>query len=136
MRRGSDWPALESNPEVLTGFIHGVGVPETFAFHDVWGLDEEMLSMVPQPAQAVVLLFPDAERSGQTRDAVSEGSSPFFLWFVRFPYPRVPFAGMFFISARGPESHCRSLHVVSIVPLYRTSLSYLTCESGAGKAQR
>jgi hypothetical protein len=38
--------------------------------------------MVPQPAQALVLLFkPDREaRDSQTRDAVSEGSSPFFLW--------------------------------------------------------
>ena len=38
--------------------------------------------MVPQPAQALVLLFkPDREaRDSQTRDAVAEGSSPFFLW--------------------------------------------------------
>ena len=38
--------------------------------------------MVPQPAQALVLLFkPDREaRDTQTRDAVAAGSSPFFLW--------------------------------------------------------
>lgn len=36
--------------------------------------------MVPQPAHALVLLFPDPKRSGQTRDAISSGSSPFFLW--------------------------------------------------------
>eukprot|EP00277_Geminigera_cryophila_P011365 CAMPEP_0179450592 /NCGR_PEP_ID=MMETSP0799-20121207/34587_1 /TAXON_ID=46947 /ORGANISM="Geminigera cryophila, Strain CCMP2564" /LENGTH=233 /DNA_ID=CAMNT_0021244887 /DNA_START=182 /DNA_END=883 /DNA_ORIENTATION=+ len=75
-----NWPALEANPEVLTNFIHGVGVPKTWAFHDVLGLDAELLGMVPQPAQAFVLLYPDAEHPDQTRDASSEASSPFFLW--------------------------------------------------------
>ena len=42
------WPALESNPEVLSNFLYGVGVPTTYSFTDVYGLDEEMLAMVPQ----------------------------------------------------------------------------------------
>ena len=32
------WPALEAGGDVLTGFIHAVGVPPSFAFHDVYGL--------------------------------------------------------------------------------------------------
>ena len=39
----SNWPALESNPEVLTDFIRAVGAPSTIAFHDVYGLDEDLL---------------------------------------------------------------------------------------------
>ena len=42
------WPALESNPEILTNFLIGVGVPPAYSFVDVYGLDEEMLAMVPQ----------------------------------------------------------------------------------------
>jgi len=36
-------------------------------FEDVYGLDPELLSMVPQPAQAVVLLFPLSEQLTKTR---------------------------------------------------------------------
>jgi hypothetical protein len=42
------WPALESNPEILSNFLIGVGVPPAYSFVDVYGLDEDMLAMVPQ----------------------------------------------------------------------------------------
>jgi ubiquitin carboxyl-terminal hydrolase L3 len=47
------WPA---RPQ----FMWSLGVPEDEAeFHDVYGLDEDELEMVPQPVFAVVLCFPD-----------------------------------------------------------------------------
>ena len=50
------WVPLESNPEVLNGFLHTLGAPESVSFADVYSVD--LLEFVPRPALALVLLFP------------------------------------------------------------------------------
>ncbi|PKU59859.1 ubiquitin carboxyl-terminal hydrolase L3 [Dendrobium catenatum] len=56
------WIPLEANPDVLNQFIWGLGVPEIEAeFNDVYGLDDELLEIVPKPVLAVLFCYPDSQ---------------------------------------------------------------------------
>ena len=41
--------------------LRGGGVPEPWNVTDVFGLDPDLLVMVPQPVKALILLFPMTE---------------------------------------------------------------------------
>lgn len=76
----SRWIPLESNPEVLTRFANALGLGDGMMFCDVFSID--LLDMVPQPAMAVVLLFPltpsiEAGTMRDMGDATTDSSTYF-----------------------------------------------------------
>ena len=39
-------------------FLRKLGVPDIWAVQDVWGLEPDLLAMLPTPVLGVMLLFP------------------------------------------------------------------------------
>ncbi|XP_077783898.1 ubiquitin carboxyl-terminal hydrolase isozyme L3 isoform X1 [Podarcis muralis] len=56
------WLPLEANPEVTNQFLKQLGIHPSWQFVDVYGMEPELLSMVPRPVCAILLLFPVTEK--------------------------------------------------------------------------
>lgn len=50
---------LENNPEVMSSLVHNLGLSTALSFHDIWSIDDpDLLSFIPRPANALLLVFP------------------------------------------------------------------------------
>lgn len=82
----TNWVPLEASPELFTRWCAQLGLDASkYSFHDVYGVDPDLLAIVPQPVQAVLLLFPltpAAETRRKAEDAHAGADSlGNMLWF-------------------------------------------------------
>ncbi|CAI8042078.1 Probable ubiquitin carboxyl-terminal hydrolase [Geodia barretti] len=61
------WLPLEANPDVMNKYAAKLGMNMSYQFHDVFGLDDELLGLVPQPCVAILLLFPINQKMAENR---------------------------------------------------------------------
>ncbi|CAN6579528.1 unnamed protein product [Malus baccata var. baccata] len=79
------WLPLEANPDVMNQFLWGLGLQENEAeCFDVYGLDGELLEMVPKPVLAVLFLYPitaktEEERMMQANEKQEPKGSVYFM---------------------------------------------------------
>ncbi|CAG0894346.1 unnamed protein product [Cyprideis torosa] len=81
---GFTWVPLESNPDVLNEFMGKLGVSKEWKVHDVLGLDDELLAMLPKEIAGMILLFPLTSSAGQrlggdTEAEYKEAEGVFFM---------------------------------------------------------
>ncbi|ODV63698.1 ubiquitin-specific protease YUH1 [Ascoidea rubescens DSM 1968] len=73
---------MESNPEVFTELAHKIGLSSVLAFNDVYSLtDPDLLSFIPRPCFAIILLFPITEFYETERKRIDSQSSELYSEF-------------------------------------------------------
>ncbi|CAN8099085.1 unnamed protein product [Discula destructiva] len=84
------WTILENNPEVMNALKKKLGLSDELQFYDVWSLDDpELLSHIPRPAHALLVIIPltqawaDERRAedANKEDYTGVGEAEPVIWF-------------------------------------------------------
>ncbi|PSK37756.1 hypothetical protein C7M61_003000 [Candidozyma pseudohaemuli] len=76
---------LESNPDIFNSLAQKIGLTPVLFFHDVYSISEpDLVALLPQPALAVIMLFPltkNYEDYRKLEDAKHSNTSDLVYWF-------------------------------------------------------
>jgi len=90
-RKEKRWFPLESNPDLLNKYVSKLGFDTSkYSFVDVFSTEDWAIDMIPQPAAAVLMLYPitDAQEAHRSREAAEvvpaqAPSVPPEIWHVK-----------------------------------------------------
>lgn len=76
---------LESNPDIFNALAHKLGLSPVLSFQDVYSItDPELLTFLPQPVLALIMLFPltdSYEEYRKQQDNANANDSDGAVWF-------------------------------------------------------
>lgn len=81
---------LENNPDVFNSLIHKLGLSPDLAFQDVFNIDDpDLLSFIPRPAHALLLIFPVSDtyekfrrdEDGPKDEYIGKGDDEPVVWY-------------------------------------------------------
>lgn len=102
---------LESNPDVFTEVIHGLGVSPSLVFTDVLSVDDpDVLAFTPRPALALVMVCPGSpaykakkrELDAQRPEYVGKGEEEPAIWWKQTIHNACGLYGILHAISNGP----------------------------------
>ena len=104
-------PRLENNPEVMSHLLHQLGLSPAIGFHDVFSIDDpELLTFVPRPAFALLLVFPVSDTYSRFRQREDDGKPEYtgsgpgeeVMWFKQTIGNACGLIGLLHAASNGP----------------------------------
>ena len=74
------WPPLESNPEIFADYMKNLGMPANWTFGELFGFEEELLAMNPQPCVGVIIA---SQRLKKTEDKAKGSLDVPAKWYMK-----------------------------------------------------
>lgn len=102
---------LEANPELMTKLLHKLGLSNALQIHDVYSIEDQgLLSFIPQPRMALLLVFPvsaayESQRMAEDApvpDYTGKGDQEPVLWFKQTIRNACGMMGLLHAVSNGP----------------------------------